>query len=204
MAEIVLFHSALGPRRGIQVAADILRKGGHTVHTPDLFRGEAVFDETGKAVAYCRNLGMAELLGRAREAVDALPDNLVYAGCSLGGTFAANLAANRPNARAALILHASPIPEAVRKPEWPAGVPVQIHRMTQDRWVSSDSLRRLTRFIRKSGAACEQFDYPGSGHLFADPDLPDFDPAAADLMWQRILEFLSELDQGLDDMASAE
>jgi hypothetical protein len=36
MAEVVLFHSVLGLRPGVIAAADRLRTGGHTVHTPDL------------------------------------------------------------------------------------------------------------------------------------------------------------------------
>lgn len=43
MAEIVLFHSALGLRPGVRAASDRLRSAGHTVHTPDLFDGR-VFD----------------------------------------------------------------------------------------------------------------------------------------------------------------
>jgi dienelactone hydrolase len=194
MAEIVLFHSALGPRRGVALAADILRAGGHTVHTPDVFRGEAIFDETGKAVAYCRSLGMIELMARARQAVEGLPDDLVFAGFSLGASFSAALAATRPGARAALLLQGAPIPEGLRTPSWPAAVAVEIHRMTDDRWVSQSSLRRLTKFVRASGAHCTVHDYPGSGHLFADPDLPDYDPAAAHLMWQRVLAFLESVD----------
>jgi dienelactone hydrolase len=36
----------------------------------------------------------------------------------------------------------------------------------------------------------ELFLYPGSAHLFADSSLPSFDPAAAALMRDRVLEFL--------------
>ena len=43
MAEIVLFHSALGLRPGVRAASDRLRSAGHTVHTSDLFDGR-VFD----------------------------------------------------------------------------------------------------------------------------------------------------------------
>ena len=39
MAEVVLFHHALGLTPGIVAFADELRRAGHTVHTPDLFQG---------------------------------------------------------------------------------------------------------------------------------------------------------------------
>ena len=35
MAEVVLFHSALGLRPGVTTAADRLRAAGHKVHAPD-------------------------------------------------------------------------------------------------------------------------------------------------------------------------
>ncbi len=36
---------------------------------------------------------------------------------------------------------------------------------------------------------------PGTGHLFADPSLPDHDEAAATLLTQRVLTFLATIDQ---------
>ena len=44
MAEVLLFHHALGLTEGVQAFADELRDAGHTVHTPDLFEGRT-FDE---------------------------------------------------------------------------------------------------------------------------------------------------------------
>jgi dienelactone hydrolase len=38
------------------------------------------------------------------------------------------------------------------------------------------------------------FGYPGRGHLFTDPSRArEFDKAAADLQWERVLEFLARL-----------
>ena len=39
MAEVLLFHHALGQTTGLFAFADELRRAGHTVHTPDLFDG---------------------------------------------------------------------------------------------------------------------------------------------------------------------
>ena len=44
MAEIVLFHSALGLRPWVTASDDRLRGAGHTVHTPDYYDAE-VFDD---------------------------------------------------------------------------------------------------------------------------------------------------------------
>src|SRR6185312_16310674 len=39
MAEVLLFHHALGRTPGVLAFADLLRTQGHTVHTPDLYDG---------------------------------------------------------------------------------------------------------------------------------------------------------------------
>ena len=39
MAEVLLFHHAMGQTDGFHAFADVLRQAGHTVHTPDLFDG---------------------------------------------------------------------------------------------------------------------------------------------------------------------
>ena len=60
MAEIVLFHSALGRREGVHTAADRLRQSGHVVHTPDYCDG-AVFDDLGEGMKYLTTMGFDEV-----------------------------------------------------------------------------------------------------------------------------------------------
>jgi dienelactone hydrolase len=98
MAEIVLFHSALGLRPGVTSAADRLREAGHSVHVPNYYDGE-VFDDLDDGLRKRDELGVAEILRRAREAVAGLPAGLVFAGFSLGNDPAELLAAERPGAR---------------------------------------------------------------------------------------------------------
>ena len=46
--------------------------------------------------------------------------------------------------------------------------------------------------VSAAGGTLEIFDYPGSGHLFTDPTLPDeYDAEATELMWSRVLPFVS-------------
>jgi dienelactone hydrolase len=195
VAEIVLFHSAMGFRPGIAVAAERLRAAGNAVYTPQFFPEPLIFDEAASAMAYIESVGFDELQARAVESVAGLPSDVVYAGFSLGARYAAFLAATRPGARAALLLSGAPAPDGLVPTAWPGNVPAQIHTMTDDEWINRDAVSQLTAFIRISGASCDVFDYPGTAHLFADPSLPDhFDSVTAELMWQRILALLGELD----------
>jgi dienelactone hydrolase len=184
MSTIILFHSALGLRPGVHAFADALRGAGHTVHTPDYFDGE-VFDDLDAGVAKRDALGIEEIAARGAAAVDGMPSDLVYAGFSLGTGPAQLLAQTRPGARGALLMHGA-LPTGAFG-GWPAGVPVSIHAMEQDPWVDLD----VARAVAAEAADGELHTYAGAGHLFADPDLPEHDPAAAALMLERALAALA-------------
>ena len=65
MAEVVLFHHALGLTPGVTAFADDLRAAGHTVHTPDLFEGRT-FGSAEAGVGHAREIGEVwrRLVGR--------------------------------------------------------------------------------------------------------------------------------------------
>ena len=196
MAEVVLFHSVLGLRPGVITAAEWLRAAGRTVHTPDLYDGE-VFDDLDDGLRKRDELGVAEILRRAREAVAGLPAGLVFAGFSLGNDPAELLAAERPGARGALLMHGAVPIEAFSEfgvERWPEGVPVQVHYAAEDPWVEAEEVAALGDAVRGAGASFEEHSYPGSGHLFADPDLPEYDLASSEAMWRRALAFLDRVD----------
>ncbi|MDQ4128524.1 MAG: dienelactone hydrolase family protein [Actinomycetota bacterium] len=206
MAEVVLFHSALGLRPGVISAADRLRAAGHTVHTPDYYDGE-VFEDLDDGLRKRDELGVAEIVERAREAVAGLPAGLVFAGFSLGNVPAELLAATTPGARGAVLMHGAIPIEAFSEfgvDRWPAGLPVQVHYAADDPWLEADEeVTPLGDAVRGAGAAFEEHTYPGSGHLFADPDLPEYDRASSEAMWQRVLAFLDRVDARGSDFEGA-
>src|SRR6266496_2868641 len=83
MAEILLFHHAHGQTRGFLAFADELRAAGNVVHTPDLYDGKT-FTDLDDGVGYAKEVGFATIGERGRLAADGLPNELVYAGFSLG------------------------------------------------------------------------------------------------------------------------
>jgi len=190
--EMVLFHSVLGLRRGVLQNADRLREAGHVVHTPDLFDGQ-VFDDNATAARNLQAIGFDGLIARSQNAVSHLSGDLVYAGFSTGGAFAELLAATRPGARGAILLHAPLMIRNLGWKVWPASVPVQVHFAEQDPLRVQQVIDAFAARVRKSGASFRQCDYPCSGHLFADPDLPAYDAVASNLMWGQVLEFLDSL-----------
>jgi dienelactone hydrolase len=198
MAEVVLFHSVLGLRPGVIAAADRLRAAGHTVHTPDYYDGE-VFDDLDEGMRKEDALGYQEIARRAREAVSGLPEGLVFAGFSLGAVHAELLAASRPGVLGAVLMHGAVPVEALGEffgvEHWPEGVPVQVHYAAGDPWVEAkEEVAPLGEDVRGAGAAFEAHAYPCSGHLFADPDLPEYDRASSEAMWRWVLAFLDRID----------
>src|SRR3569623_3282035 len=123
MAEILLFHHALGLTPGVHDFADRLRRAGHTVHVPDLYEGRT-FDSVEAGVNNARTIGFKTVITRGEAAANGLPSDLVYAGTSLGVLSAQKLAQTRPGARGALLLDACVPPSEFGGPR-PNIAPVQ-------------------------------------------------------------------------------
>jgi dienelactone hydrolase len=192
MAEVVLFHHALGLTPGVAAFADELRQAGHTVHTPDLFEGRT-FGTIEAGMGYAEQIGFPdEVIGRGARAVAGLPDGLVYAGFSLGVLPAQMLAQTRPGARGALLFY-SCVPVAAFGSAWPDGVPVQVHGMDADPIFMGEGDVDAARELVGQAKDGELFLYPGDQHYFADSTLPSYDADATALLLQRVLGFLAAL-----------
>ncbi|TMM33004.1 MAG: dienelactone hydrolase [Actinobacteria bacterium] len=189
MAEVLLFHHALGQTSGFLAFADELRRAGHTVHTPDLYDGRT-FQTLNDGIAYAEEIGFGNVIERGVRVADDLPDELVYAGFSLGVLPAQKLAQTRPGARGALLFY-SCVPVSEFGSSWPADVPVQIHGMDADPIFMDEGDVDAAREIVASAPQAELFLYPGDQHYFADSSLPSYDPEAAALLGKRVLDFLA-------------
>jgi dienelactone hydrolase len=190
MAEILLFHHAQGQTPGFLAFADELRAAGHVVHAPDLYDGKT-FTDLDEGVGYAKEVGFGTIGERGRLAADRLPNQLVYAGFSLGVMPAQELAQTRPGAKGALLFSAA-FPASEFGGAWPPGVPLQIHMMEDDKWAMEDlpAARELVEMVE----GAELFLYPGDRHLLADNSLPDYDEGAAKLLVQRVLSFLDNIE----------
>jgi dienelactone hydrolase len=192
VTDVILFHHAQGLTPGVRKFADDLRSPGHRVVVPDLFDGKT-FDTLDAGISYVEEVGFGTILERGRQAVDGMTDALVYAGFSLGVLPAQMLAQTRPGAKGAIFVHAC-IPVAQFGAKWPPGVPVQIHAMEADPFFVDEGDLEAARALVETTDEAELFLYPGDQHLFADEGLSSYDHAAATLLLERVLEFLSRCD----------
>lgn len=193
MADLVLFHSALGLTEGMSQLAAQFSDAGHTVHTPDYYDGH-VFDTVDAGIAYRDEIGFPDLAKRASDAIAELEGPLVFGGWSLGAAIAQSMGKRDPRAAGALLFHAGGVP---KKTSWQAGVPLQIHYAIGDAWIDAGAPELLVASVAEAGASAAQFGYPGSAHLFTDPSAPEYDAQLAGLLMSRVLRFLAEeVDQG--------
>ncbi|GAA4239099.1 dienelactone hydrolase family protein [Actinomadura meridiana] len=190
MARVLLFHSMYGLRPAVSRAADRLREAGHEVHVPDFYDGRVV-DTAEEGIEIKDEIGRDELLRRAVAAAAPLMGDggLVYAGFSLGGSLAQNLALVDPKAGGLLLMHGT----SDMADDASTEIPVQLHVADPDTWEPADWLNAWYLRMRRAGADVEVFRYRGAGHLFTDPDLPDYDAEAAERAWTVALGFLASL-----------
>ncbi|CAN5724516.1 dienelactone hydrolase family protein [soil metagenome] len=195
MAIVAIFHSALGVRPGLVEFANKLKMVGREVHIIDQYDRQ-VFDDYDEAGAYVEEVGFPDLMAKAIQRVADLPDGFVAIGFSNGAGMAEFVAANRPVS--GVVMASGALPLETIGITWPEGVPAQIHSTVDDPRREQDAIDSVKQAVEEAGGTVEVFDYPGSGHLFADSSMADeYQPAEAELMLTRIKDFLDQIDQRL-------
>lgn len=88
-----------------------------------------------------------------------------------------------------VLLHGlAEIPRNVRR-----GIPIAVHVADPDQFAPPEELAVWTAVAEKAGAVADVFTYPNVGHFFTDETLPDYDAAATDQTWERVLSFLNAI-----------
>src|SRR5215203_7520138 len=66
------------------------------------------------------------------------------------------------------------------------------HFAEHDDFEPLEAVHALEAKIRAAGRDVTFYVYPGTGHWFVEPNRPEYDAAAAELVWDRTLNFLNE------------
>jgi dienelactone hydrolase len=190
VAEVLLFHHALGLTPGVLAFAAELHLAGHTVHTPDLFEGRT-FGSIDEGIAHVEEVGFDAIGERGVAAAEGLSNELVYVGFSLGVMSAQKLAQTRAGAKGAVLFYSFVPPKFFG--EWPSRVPAQIHMHESDPFVVEEGDLEAAREVAESVEGVDLFLYPGDTHYFADSTHEHYDEQAAKIAKERVLAFLESV-----------
>ena len=178
---IVLFHSVYGLRPAVHAAADRLRAAGTPGARPRPVRRPHRGDRRGGQGGQGR-----DRQGRAAEAGRSRRRAVLRARSRLRRVLARRFHRAEPGARR----REGPRPAAAPRHLGHGGghgrgrLPVQLHVADPDPFESDDWLNAWYLQMQRAGADVEIYRYRGAGHLYTDPELPDYDEAAAERTWR--------------------
>ncbi|OYN96870.1 carboxymethylenebutenolidase [Enemella evansiae] len=180
----LLLHSAYGLTAGMRELAAGLEDRGLEVTLPDFYAGRT-FHEASEGTAYRDEIGYRELFARLPE-FDV--DGALVLGCSLGASFAQQIAGRSPGVR--LVAQIGNVNPSTSGRAW-SGVDVQVHQLAGDPWVVDADVVAYGERVEASGASFDRYVAPGEGHLFTEVDQPEYDAELTRLTLDRIVAGLS-------------
>ena len=191
---VLVLHSWWGLTRSAKGVAESLADSGYTALVPDLCGGvvPADADEAQRLLADSDPNETADLVLKSLAALRALsedPDRpAAVVGYSMGASWALWVATRQPSSVDAVVAYYGS--QNIDFDDLVA--PVLGHYAEVDPLVTEDALVEMQARLLLSDKHVEIHRYPDTRHWFAEPGVVEHhDPGAADLAWQRTLEFLS-------------
>jgi len=196
---MVVIQEWWGLNDQIKGVADKLAKAGYRALVPDLYRGKTALDAK-EATHLMNGLNFGDAAGQdIRGAVQYLKQSSPKVGVTgfcMGGALTVLSAVNVPEADAGVIWYGYPPLEYVDAKKIKA--PLLGHWATQDHAFAISGVDALEKKLREANVKFEFHRY-NCKHAFANEtadqkklDMLKYDPKAADLAWQRTMEFLAK------------
>ena len=195
---VLVLHAWWGLNDTLKAFCTRLAESGFVVFAPDLYHGKVA-----------GNIADAEVLGKALDAnylqanaeiADATmflneragqgDHGLAVIGFSLGANYALDLAAADPeHIRSVVLFYGT---EGTMGTDFSNSRADYLgHFAENDQYETKSNVDNLEQSLRRAGRPVTFYRYPGTGHWFFEPDRSDdYNPAAANLAWDRTLAFL--------------
>ncbi len=192
---VVVIQEWWGVQGQIRSTCDRLAEAGYHALAPDLYGGKVVpYHDAAAASATMSSLDFKAVTDESvRGAVQHLAargGKVGLTGFCMGGAVTVIGAVHVPELAAAVDFYGIP-PESVAAPE-DIRVPFQAHFAAQDDWCTPAVVADFEKKLRAAGKKAEIFHYPGH-HAFMNSERREvYDPAAAELAWDRCLRFLGQ------------
>lgn len=196
-APVLVLHAWWGLNATIKALCDRLAEADFVAFAPDLYHGqtadtipeaEALRDEldADSAPAFAAVSAAAAFLSAHPAAAHP---RLAVIGFSLGAYFALDLSVSDPErVRSVVVFYGTRPGDDYAQ----ARAAYLGHFAEQDNFEPLSEVESLEAALRQAGRPVTFYTYPATGHWFFEPDRPDaYNPAAAQLAWQRTLAFLN-------------
>jgi carboxymethylenebutenolidase len=108
-------------------------------------------------------------------------------GFSMGTDWAIITAANEPDVAAIVLFYGGWSTDFSKMKSKVLG-----HYAEKDEWVPFEQAQEMEQNMKAAGVDVTLHFYPGVAHWFMESDRPEYEPAAANLAWERTFEFLTE------------
>ena len=191
---VLVLHAWWGLNDTIKAFCTRLAESGFVAFAPDLYHGK-VADTIAGAEALGKDLDANHLQAKAEvaeatlflnERADQAERGLAVIGFSLGAYYALDLSNTDPeHIRSVVIFYGTGADDFSHSRAAYLG-----HFAENDEFEPPANVDELEKSLRRAGRPVTFYRYSGTGHWFFEPDRPQYNPAAANLAWDRTLTFL--------------
>jgi carboxymethylenebutenolidase len=192
---VLVLHAWWGLNDTMRGICDRLAAAGFVAFAPDLYHGQ-VADTIADAETLGSALDANHLQAKAEiaEAATFLSERagqtgrgLAVIGFSLGAYYALDLSVARPEqVHSVVLFYGSEEGDFTKSRAAYLG-----HFAETDPYEPQEYADGMEVALRRAGRPVTLYRYPATGHWFCEPDRDTYNPAAADLAWERTLAFLT-------------
>lgn len=187
---VLVLHAWWGLKPFFKQFCDRLAKEGFTVLAPDLYQGRiaGTIDEA-KALLEKRDLELMQdtVIAAKDHLREMVKSKIGLVGFSMGGGWALEIASTTPAQIGAMAIYYGNGEADYGK----ITAKVMGHFSDNDEWEPNEYVDMTFEALKKAGVDATRHTYPGVAHWFVEEDRPEYDPAAAQLAWDRTVEFLN-------------
>jgi carboxymethylenebutenolidase len=189
-AGVVVLHAWWGLNEDVIAYANRLADADFAVLAPDMFNRQVATEvddadrlsSEGEAGAEAIAFGAVDTLGERLG-----PDTpLAVLGFSFGAAYALLAPSERPRLSATVAYYGTYTGDFLKR----SNAAVLGHFAENDPYESEEAVRELAKQLRDAGRGATIHRYPGTGHWFAEPSRDAYRPEAAELAFERTVDFL--------------
>jgi carboxymethylenebutenolidase len=188
---VLLLHAWWGLKPFFKEFCDRLAEQGFTVLAPDLRNGQIAktIDEAKELMEKSDGKFIGETVFTAKDHLRQMTKGKIgVVGFSMGAAWALIVASSTPEQIGATVLFYGN--EGVDYGKITSKV--MGHFSDNDEWEPNEYVDNTFAEFKKAGVDATRHIYPGVAHWFMESDRPEYDPVAAQMAWERTVEFLKE------------